>query len=395
MSLVEAYVFRTTRSAFLASLGVLTAVIWVTQALREFDLLTTKGQSIVTFLVVARETRTEPICRETFLVVTLLSVPSLIAVIAPMALFIAVLYALNKLNSDSELIVMSAAGLSPARLLRPLALLMVLATILVGAMSLYAMPWSFRELRDLIMKIRADFITHVVREGTFTTLDEGFIFHYRDRGPDGALRSILMEDRRDPAHITSYVAEEGRTLEADDNNYLVLTRGSVQRHQGDAKDVAIVLFDRYALDLAQFGSDGAMQAPLKPRERSTRDLFNVDPNEPGYKQAEGRFRAELHDRFAGPLYALGFGMIAFAALGNPRTTRQGRGTAMLAGVAAVLLLRIAGYWVSSLLVKSAAWVPVDYAVPLVGLVGALAFMFAPRLTLPAPRTTTAPVPSPA
>ena len=55
-------------------------------------------------------------------------------------------------------------------------------TLLVGGMSLYIMPWSFRELRDLVMKIRADFITHVVREGTFTTLDQGFIFHYRERG---------------------------------------------------------------------------------------------------------------------------------------------------------------------------------------------------------------------
>ena len=43
MSLVETYIFRIVRSSFLVALGVLTAVIWVTQALKEFDLLTTKG----------------------------------------------------------------------------------------------------------------------------------------------------------------------------------------------------------------------------------------------------------------------------------------------------------------------------------------------------------------
>ncbi len=377
MTLVETYVLRTSRSAFLAGLGVLTAVIWITQALREFDLLTTKGQSFVTFLAV-----------------TALGIPSLVAVIAPVALFIAVLYALNRLNSDSELIVMSAAGLSPGRLFRPFAVLTLLATLLVGSMSLVVMPWSFLELRSLIMKIRADFITHVVREGTFTTLDDGFIFHYRERGPDGSLRSILMEDRRDPSHITSYVAEDGQTATVDDNNYLVLTKGSVQRHQPDSRDAAIVVFDRYALDLAQFGAEGD-GAPLKPRERATRDLFNLDHTDPNYKVQEGRYRAELHDRFVSPLFALSFGMIAFAALGEPRTTRQGRGTAMLVAVVAVLMLRIAGFGASSLLVKSSAFILLDYAVPLIGLVGGALYMFAPRINLAATRPPLVAVAKPA
>ena len=377
MSLVESYVFRTARTAFLASLGVLTAVIWITQALRQFDLLTTKGQSLVTFLAF-----------------TALGIPSLVAIIAPVALFIATLYSLNKLNSDSELIVMSAAGLSPARLMRPFAVLTLMATLLVAAMSLYAMPASFRELRDMIMKIRADFLTNVVREGTFTTLDDGFIFHYRERGDDGSLKGILMEDRRDPEHITSYIAETGQTFSADDNNFLVLTKGNVQRRQPNSRDAAIVMFDRYALDLAQFGSEGE-GAPLKPRERTTRELLGADPSDAYVKQQAGHFRAELHDRFSGPLYALGFGMIAFAALAKARTTRQGRGTAMLAAVGAVLVLRIAGFGASTLVARSSSFVLLEYAVPLVGLLGGAFYAFGPRIALPQSRPFFVPLAKPA
>ena len=54
-----------------------------------------------------------------FLTVTGLSLPTLVTVIAPVALFIATIYTLNRLNGDSELIVMSAAGMAPQRLLRP------------------------------------------------------------------------------------------------------------------------------------------------------------------------------------------------------------------------------------------------------------------------------------
>ena len=39
----------------------------------------------------------------------------------------------------------------------------------------------------------------------------------------------------------------------------------------------------------------------------------------------GHIRSELLDRLASPLYALVAGLIAFAALGEARTTRQGRG----------------------------------------------------------------------
>ena len=97
---VERYVIRTAAYAFLAGLTALTGIVWVTQALRQIDLITNKGQSLLVFLSI-----------------TGLTTPSLVAIIAPVALFAGVIYCLNKLNGDSELVVMSAAGIS----LRPAA----------------------------------------------------------------------------------------------------------------------------------------------------------------------------------------------------------------------------------------------------------------------------------
>ena len=361
MMLVEGYIFRTGLTAFLAVLVALTGVIWVTQALREFDLLTTKGQALLVFFNI-----------------TGLILPSLVMVIAPMALFIAILYVLNKLNSDSELVVMSAAGLAPLRLLRPFALLTLLTVAIVGFMSLYAMPWSFRQTRDLLSKVRADFLTHVVRAGQFTTLDQGFVFHYRERAANGSLLGIFMQDRRDPAQISTYIAESGATVEVEKQDYLLLEKGSVQRQARGGRDPAMVQFERYAIDLSQFGG-ASDSAPLKPRERSTFELFNPDPKESYYQKYEGRFRAELHDRFLNPLFGIVFGMIAFAALGQARTTRQGRGLAMLGAVAAVLALRLAGVGTSALSLKQASAVWLSYALPLAALVLACLYAFAPRL----------------
>ncbi len=333
MNLIERYILKIAFTGFLACLVALTGVIWITQALRELDLLTGKGQTLVVFFMV-----------------TGLSLPALVTVIAPVALFIATLYTLNRLNSDSELIVMSAAGLPPRLLLRPFLALGAFVCAIVAIMTIYLMPSSFQELRDLVTRIRADFVANMVKEGQFTTLDNGITFHYRERAGD-ALLGIFLQDRRDEGKTIVYLAERGQTTELNGQAYLILEKGSVHRQQPNSRDTSIVAFERYAVDLAAFNQEGG-DVVYKPRERTTVQLMFPDTNELYYQIQEGRFRAELHDRMSAWLYPLAMMMIAFAALGDARTTRQGRGTAIAMAVIAVGALRILGFAASSAAVRS-------------------------------------------
>jgi lipopolysaccharide export system permease protein len=345
MPLLERYIFRMAAGAFLHCLGALTGVIWITTALRELDLVASKGQTILVFLQV-----------------TLLTLPGLIMVIAPIALFAAVLYTLNRLNSDSELIVMNAAGMSPIKVARPLGLLAMIVLAGVAYITIIAMPQSFRDLRDMLTQIKADVVTKFLQEGRFTTLDKGITFHYREKANNGAMLGIMIHDAREKGRQTTYLAERGRIVEAGGSSYLVLEQGSVHRQQGTTDDSAIVAYDRYAIDLDQFGETDP-NVVYKPRERSTFSLLNPDRNELYFQLQSGRFRAELHERFAGPLYALSCMMIGFAALGQARTTRQGRGSAIAAAVIGMVALRIAGFGASSLATRSASFVPLVYIVP--------------------------------
>lgn len=355
--LLDRYLLKTMVIAALSCLIGLTCVIWITSALRELSLVTGKGQ---TFLV--------------FLRFTALSLPALVIVIAPVAAFAATLYTLNKLNTDSELIVMSASGVPPAKLLKPFAFMGVISAILVAFMTLYVMPASFRELRDMITQIRGDFIANVVKEGQFTTLDQGITFHYRERSGD-ALLGIFFQDSREEGKSSVYIAERGQTLEVEGKPFLVLENGSIQRQNAKSEDNAIVTFDRYGVDLSSFGQDGA-NVILKPRERTTEALLFPDESEDYYRALRGRFRAELHDRFLAPLYVISFILIGFAALGEPRTTRQGRGSAIVTASLAVIGLRIAGFACSSLMVRAPGAVYLAYALPLVSIAFCLLVVFA-------------------
>jgi lipopolysaccharide export system permease protein len=345
MTLLERYILKIAFSAFVACLIALTGVIWITQALRELDLLTGKGQTLFIFLTV-----------------TGLSLPALINVISPVALFLATIYTLNRLNGDSELIVMSAAGMRPARLLRPFMALAMFVCIIVGVITVYLMPASFQELRNLFTKIRADFVATMAKEGQFITLDNGITFHYRERSGD-ALLGIFMEDQREKNKAIVYLAERGQTVETNGQAYLVLEKGSVQRKEPNSRDSSIVAFERYAVDLSAFNKEDG-DVIYKPRERSTTQLLFPDRNEFLYKHQEGRFRAELHERLSSWLYPLAMMIIAFAALGNAQTTRQGRGLAIATAVAAVVLLRILGFALSSAVVRTPGAVFAVYALPL-------------------------------
>ncbi len=345
MRLIERYIFKIAFAAFVACLVALTGVIWITQALRELDLLTSKGQ---TFLV--------------FLTVTGLSLPALITVISPVALFIATIYTLNRLNGDSELIVMSAAGMPPRRIMRPFMTLAAFVCVVVGMMTIYLMPASFQELRDLVTKIRADFVANLVKEGQFTSLENGITFHFREKSGD-ALLGIFMQDRREKGKTIVYLAERGQTMETNGQAYLVLEKGSVHRQELNSRDSSIVAFERYAVDLSAFNPEGG-EVVYKPRERGTAQLLFPEDTDPYYQLQAGRFRAELHDRLSSWLYPFAMMMIAFAALGTAQTTRQGRGLAVAAAVVAVVGLRIAGFAASSFTVRSPWGIAAVYGAPL-------------------------------
>ncbi len=346
---IERYIFRIALGAFLACLIGLTGTIWVTQALRELDLITAKGQTILVFLFV-----------------TGLSLPTLVVVIAPMALFIAVIHALNKLNGDSELIVMSAAGMRPRAILRPFVTLALMVSFVVGFLTIVVMPASFQELRDVITRVRGDFIANVVKEGQFTTLENGLTFHFRERGQNGTLLGLFIQDAREAGKAKVYLADRGNAVDVDGQSYLALEKGSVLQQQKDSRDSSVLTFERYTIDLAAFAPPDS-DVVYKPRERSTTQLLFPDRSEGYYKLQKGRFRSELHDRLSSWLYPLALAFIAFAALGDPRTTRQGRGLAVAGAVVAVVALRIAGFAAVSAAARSPGAVAAVYAVPLLAI----------------------------
>jgi lipopolysaccharide export system permease protein len=325
------YIFRTTFGAFLIILFSLTMVIWVTHAMRDIDLMTNQGQTILVFVGI-----------------TSLIIPQLVLIIAPIALMIAIAHTLNKLATDSEIIVMNAAGMSPWLLFRAFLAAAIVVSIGVAILAAYVSPTCIRELRRWAADVRADLVTNIVQPGRVSTIERGLTFHIRERQTDGSLVGIFVDDLRDPNERATFLAEQGAIVKNERGTFLVLKDGSVQRHPTDQQDPTIVVFDRYAFDLSRLAggaqeSGGSQQLDYSVSERYLWELFAPNPNDTVFLKDPGQFAAELNDRLAAPLYPLAFMVIAYAYLGAPRTTRQSRTMSLVSAIGAVALLRFAGF----------------------------------------------------
>ncbi len=325
MSLLSRYIFKQTLFSFLVILGSLTVLVWLTQALKEFDLVTTKGQAFGIFLLM-----------------TMLVLPKFIAILAPIALFISTIFVLNKLNSDNELVVINAAGASRWRTISPFLALATLVCIGVLMINMVFMPRTNGILRGLVSEIRTDVLNLMLREGRFSTPQPGLTFHVRERTPEGALLGLLVNDERDPDERTTYFAEQGRLIRDGDRNYLQMENGSYQIVSDDISKTRMVTFSQYAFDLSQFEQDST-SIYRQPEERSMGFLFNPDAEDPFYKAQPGMFRSELHNRLYGPIYPFALVMLAVATVGFARTTRQSRGFGIVAAIGIAFAARISGF----------------------------------------------------
>jgi lipopolysaccharide export system permease protein len=258
---------------------------------------------------------------------------------------------------------MSAAGVGPWSVLRAPLLLSIVVAILSMLVTADLGARSLRLLRNQIANVNADVVTNVAVPGRFTSIQRGITFHVRERGQNGALLGIFIDDTRDPNQTTTYLAERGQIVPSESALVLVLENGSIQRGGGSGRNSSIVEFERYGFDLSQFDASSVASVD-RAAFRSLGELIWPRHDDKIAVEDAPRFRVELHKRLSTPLYPIAAFVIAFAFLGSPRTTRQGRGLAIAGASTAFLVVEVFGLGSSGLVERNALFAPLPYIAPL-------------------------------
>jgi lipopolysaccharide export system permease protein len=344
MNTISAYVFRQALGPLLAILGALAAIAILTQGLNQLDILSTNRRAGFAFAWV-----------------TILALPQLISLILPMAVFIAVVYALNRMHSESEIAVLYGAGVSRQRLARPILQLAVLAALAHLTINVIIQPASFKERREVFYELRTDIASSLVEEGSFTYPAEGLTLYARSRGGGGELRDMLINDGRQELPIT-YTARAGAIVTIDGAPAIVMRDGQVQR-QTEEGSVDVLDFDRYVL---QF--EGVFDEPemfyLKSSDRTLFELFFPDKTAHFDQRNVEQFLAEGHARLSAPLLNIALAMIALVGVLVGEFSRRGYGQRIMWAAIIALVVRLSALATQAAAADDPELNMLQYAVPI-------------------------------
>ncbi len=337
----------------------LTGVIWLTQALRFIDRIVNNNLAFLDFLYL-----------------TLLVLPSIIAIILPIAAFCATLYAFHRLASDSEVVVLSSTGFSRLALARPAVFIALAIMAIMYAITLYLMPLGSRTLRATQYEFRNDLAGMVLLEGVFNTPNDKLTVYIRERDSNGDMLGVLVHDIRNGAQPITMMAEKATLLRTPQGPRLYMVNGNRQQIDPERKSLSLLYFDNYSLDLNSY-SQKEGQAWREPSERFLHELFWPNLQDADDVNNYNKLIVEGHRRLVTPLYAPALILIAIASVIGGEFNRRGQGQRLIAGGVVAIALQILSLGVAHLATKSIILIPLLYATPLVFLIGAILMLREP------------------
>jgi lipopolysaccharide export system permease protein len=328
MKAFQKYVFRQILGPLLAILGALTAIAILTQSLNQMDILVDQRSSAGAFLWI-----------------TLLSMPQILSLILPLAIFFAVAYTINRLQTDSELVVAIGAGFSPWQLIAPVFRLATLAALIHLVSNVIIQPASYREMRETIYSVRSNLAASLIRDGSFTSPAEGLTLYARSTDARGLMHDVFIHDERNPKKPVTYTARRGATAVVEGRPALIMREGQISQPKDDGS-VDLLDFKQYVIELGEFPAEPT-SVLLKPSDRFLSELFAPNLANHYDQRNVDRFLAEGHGRLATPLLNIALAMIALVTLVTGDFNRRGYGARLARGAVLALLVRLVALGIQS------------------------------------------------
>ena len=362
MNLIDRYLFRQLLGPTVLATLSLSGVALLSQSLQALDLIVNQGQSAAVFVKV-----------------TLLGLPSLISLVLPISIFVASLVALNRLQTEQELVVCFAGGMSRWRVISPVIRLSVFAAIVSLVINLWIQPYCARAMRLELYRVRTDLASTLVQEGKFTQPSPGLTVYAKQVRSHGQLSNLFIDEEKPDGSSTTYSAKEGEITDRKGAPVLIMHHGSRQE-MSKAGVLDYLVFDEYLFDdLANYLPKGD-EVHFKESDRYLHELFKPDLSKPWERANKRKLYAEGHARLAEPLYNIALVALALSAVLGGGFSRMGYGRRIMTTGALAALTRIAGVGMQAL-ADDAVWLNLlQYAVPLIAIAWALSRVFRQKVS---------------
>jgi len=301
---------------------VFSGVLWLTQSLRVFDTLISNGQS-----------------GRAFLEFSALILPNVMLFVIPLSTFAASLYMLNRLYTESELVVMLMSGRSPWALAQPLLVFGAFAMVSLFIFTLFLIPASRTQFEERLLEIRTELTNSLIVEGRFGHPAKGVTTFIRDTNTEGEMAGIFIHDARSPDAPVTYSANRAILVKSAREAQIVMFDGVVQKLARNNLGFSTVTFERLAFDLSEFISTGTTRV-RKPSEFYLMEALNPSPEDLLHGRTRGSYAAVAHEKIVTPLLTLVLPLVALGSILSGSFRRGGFSLRMTMGVGLLILLQI-------------------------------------------------------
>lgn len=324
MNQIQKYIFYRVLSSVLIIVGGLALLAILAQGLSRTDIIVDNRQTALTYFYVVA-----------------LGAPQIMALLTPMAMFVAGIWALNRLHRDSEIVVAQAAGMTNWQIASPVLRLAVLGAIVHLGVNLWVQPTAQRELRETISEVRGDLASSLVRPGQFTTPDDNLTVFAREK-QGSYLIGVQISERPDEPDGRDYLANRGQFIEIEGEPAIIMEEGEI--HQLDDNGALNILkFEQSTFDLTPFVREQG-SVNLKASDRYLHELFRIDRTNYNETKDEAKFYAEGHARLTTPLISIAMALLAILAVLGGSFNRRGYSRRIMfssAGALVIIIVQLA------------------------------------------------------
>lgn len=327
MSLISRYVLREAAGASLIVLAVLLSILMTDQ-----------------FADILGDAAADQLPTDAVFAIFGLTFLRFITLLAPIGFFLGVLLALARLSRDSELAALSACGVGPVAMLRPIMLLAVTLAAGVAWLALVETPQATARIEQIRFEARGAFELGALEAGAFTSPDSGRTVVYSREVDGNMLRDVFIE-REHEDRVVVVRAERGEQREDPATGRLSFVLYNGMRYEGRPGEAQF--------SIAEFAEHGI---PVQvERDEPYVEPVETLPTTSLMRSPAPEHRAELQWRLSAPVSLV---VLALLAVPLSRTTpREGRyarvGVGLLLYITYANLLSMARVWLERGLVPEA------------------------------------------
>ena len=230
MRRLTTYLARLFATDALILTGIVCLLLWMVNCLRQFEIVSVKGQGFGTLAIQA-----------------LYTMPPLALAFFYICVGIGMIRALNAIQLNRELHIIHATR-GTSGLWRAAALVIGGAVLVVMLFAHWLEPMSNRKYAELAGEVAADLVSSTLRPGRFTQVTPGVILLIGGRQAGGEIIDFFADDRRNPESRRTYIAETARVSSDGENYVLELRNGTLQYVQDDGR-YSEVRFTRYDISV--------------------------------------------------------------------------------------------------------------------------------------------------